>query len=782
MPTMVRLGPSSRNSKVRVEGMEPEGRRSRNATGATLDDGRDRPGRPFASESGGGGAGGSRRSGSGWPQVPAPTLHVALAALPLLAFVPVLYYSLTTPLGLIDDYRELQSVELLDDPRLFLEWCRRTFLDPRIFMYRPFFDLYSAFTAKIFGAEPWLHHLARWVVHFAAVFLFAAAFLRFSRRERADERSPSPSPAEGWPLLPLALLVHLWIFYPNVPAARLMVMEVQSVFFLGLCGWTFACLLRPAATAAATGSRLGRQTPRAYGLFLLAVLGLSLSKETNVAPLLWILIAYGAFLAAEPGSPIGKLARGAPLALIFGFTLSRVHAASQHHEIVDVERFAANLQFMLRDLFLLDTSVLLAAAFVILSAALLLVVAARLFLFRRLPRAERRELLFVLFLLGQFFSLYFVLALSPVMAPRYRYILVPCFATLLAFGARFTLVSLAGLSAALRRAAAAALAAFVCFFILVNYHNFLFQTVVQNSLRRTESDLIGTVNRLLDGDQRVQIRKKESPLVPFVELIDSLGRYYRDFQPRFLGRRHLKAYAGTDADFPYWQPASFARRRTDAMHAESPPLETDQPRWVVSLYGSTDLTLASPSQNGGLRVVDMYGDPRFVNAPTVTFVPRLDDYRLLSWAGTVSGFLQGEAPRAVRDYGVQEPGDKSRYGWVVYHAPYDVDEWMAGLLSRIIARAGEPEVRSHWDVYVEEFRGTRLAYLVKEACGPADTEADFFVNVEDAHGARHVAFSFGFWGVAAGTRCVAAVELPETAVNSLEVGQYDVWRSSVAFR
>ncbi len=731
--------------------MEPEGRRSRNATGATLDDGRDRP---FASESGAGGGGGSPRSTSGWPRVPASTLRAALAALPLLAFAPALYYSLTTPLGLIDDYRELLFVEILDGPRQFLGWSHRNFLEPRPFRYKPLIELNHAVTALIFGAEPWLHHLFRWVLHFVSVLLFAAAFLRFC-----------PAPPTGVrTLLPLALLVHVWVFYPNVPAARLGPMEVPSVFFLGLCSWMFACLLRPAAAAARTGSLFVRQTPRAYGLFLLAVLGLSLSKETNVAPLLWILIAYGAFLAAEPGSSIGKLARGAPITLIFGFTLSRVSAASQYHETVGFDRFAANLQFILQDLFLLDTSVLLAAAFVILSAALLLGVAAGLFPFRRLPRADRRELLFVLFLLGQFFSLYFMLALSPVMAPRYRYVLVPCFATLLAFGARFILVSLAGPAAALRRAAAGALAAFVCFFILVNYHNFLFQTVVQHSLRRAESDLIAMVNRLLDGDQRVQIRRQESPLYSHVEVIDVLDIYYRDFQPRFLGTKHLKTYAGTDA-----------------MHAESPPLEADQPRWVVSLYGSAGLTPPSPRPNGGLRVVDLYGDPRFVNAATVTVVPMLDDYRLLSRTGTVSGFFQKGAPRVVRDYGVQAPGDKSRYGWVVYHAPYDVDEWMAGILSRIIARAGEPEVRSHWDVYVEEFRGTRLAFLVREACGPADTEADFFVNVEDAWGARYVAFSFGFWGVAAGTWCVAAVELPEAAVDSLTVGQYDVWRETVAF-
>lgn len=739
-------------------------------TGATLDDERDRP---FASEPRAGGAGGSRRPGPAWLQVPASTLQAAIAALPLLAFVPVLYYSLTTPLGLIDDYRELLFVELLDGPRQFLEWCRRNFLEPGIFRYRPFFELYFAFTTKIFGAEPWLHHLARWVVHFAAVFLFAAAFLHVVRGSGRTGVPRLPAPAGVGPLLPLALLVHLWIFFPNVPAARLAPPEVQSVFFLGLCNWTFACLLRPAAPAVHAGSRFGRQTPGAYGLFLLAVLGLSLSKETNLAPLLWILIAYGAFLAVEPGSSSGKLARGAPLALIFGFMFSRVHAASRYHETVGFDGFAANLLFILRNLFLLDTSVLLAAAFVILSAASLLSVAARLFMFRRLPRAARGELLFVLFLLGQFFSLYFMVALSPVVAPRYWYAIVPSFAALLAFGARFILVSLAGRPAALRRAAAAALAAFVGFFILVNYHNFLFQTAVQHSLRRAESSLIATVTRLLDGDQRVQIRQQEisrfsQEIFRFshVEVIDLLGRYYRDFQPRFLGRKHLKAYAGTDA-----------------MHAESPPLEADQPRWVVSVYGSAGLTPPRPWHDGGLRVVDLYGDPRFVDADAVTIVPRLDDYRILSWAGTVSGFLQRGAPRVTQDYGVQAPGDKSRYGWVVYHAPYDVDEWMAGVLSRIVARAGEPAARSRWDVYVEEFRRPRLAYLVREACEPADTEAVFFVDTATAaHGDVHVAFSFGFWGAAAGGRCVAAVELPEHMVDSLEVGQYDVWRASVAFR
>ena len=707
-------------------------------------------------------AGASRRPGAVLPYVPAPALRVVAAAAPLLAFVPVLYYSLTTPFALIDDYLHWRYVEIFDGPDAFLQWCRRNFLEPGLrnlqgpgSRYRPFWEFYNAVTWKVFGPEPWLHHLSRWVFHFGAVLLFAAAFLRFSGREADENRSGRSTAGGVRPLLPLALLVHLWIFFPNVPAARLGPQEVLSVFFLGLCNYAFALMLRPLP---------GRSTRPAYGLFLAAGLGLSLSKEPNVAPLLWMSIAHWGLLAAEPASWSSRAARGAPLALVSFFTLYRAHAASSSHpygSIPGAGQFADNLGFILRELFLRDTSFVLAGFFVLLSATLLLAVAARLAAFGRLSRTARGELLFVLFLLGQFFSTYFILAGLPAVAPRYWYVLVPCFTTLLAFGARY---ALAFLAACPRRslAAARALAAFVLFFILVNYHNFLFQTIVQHSLRRAEADLIATVTRLLDGDQRVQILKKESPAIPFLEMVVLFERYYREFQPRFHDRRHLKMYAGADP-----------------LHADSPRLESDQPRWVVSLYG--DAGQGPLSWSGGFRVVDLYGDSRFVNASMVTVVPKdVNEYRLLSWAGTVSRFLQWGGPRVVRDAGVLVPGDKQRYGWVVWHAPYDAGDW---ILPRIVARAGEPVVRSHWDVHVEE--SARLAYLVKDACEPADTEADFFVETLETDAAEHgfhdVAFSFGYWGVAAGGRCVAAVELPEHGIEGMTVGQHGVWSEVVAF-
>lgn len=702
-------------------------------------------------------------------------MQAALAALPLLAFVPVLYYSLTTPFGLIDDYREWQWIELLDSPRQFLEWCRQAFLEPVIHRYRPFVELAHAVTWKIFGAQPVLHHLGRWALHFGAVILFAAAFLHVVRGERPDGRSPAaPAPAVVGPLLlPLALLVHLWIFFPNVPAARLGPAEVYSVFFLGLCNWTFAVMLR-SVMAARAGSGPDRSARRAYGLFLLGALGLSLSKETNVAPLLWILVAHGALLAAEPASRSSRLARGQPLVLIFFVTLSRVYAASRYHEsTLGGDGFAANLLLILRELFLLETSFALAASLAILSAAALLAAAVRLFRFRRFSPTARGEVLFVLFLLGQFFSLYFMVALSPVVVPRYWYVLVPLLTTLLAFGARFILSSLAGLPAALSRAAACALAVFVCFFIAGNYHNFLYQTVVQHSLRRAESDLLATVTRLLRAGQRVSIRRKENTMMQHMEMIDLLVRHYRDWLPRFHGRKYVNVYSNTEG----------------LQADDSPLLESDQARWVVSVYGTGGLGPPWPSDSlsGDLRVVDLYAEPPFVEAGMVTIVPTLD-YRLLSRAGTVSGFLQRGAPRVIIDPGVHSPGSMLNYGWVVHRAPYGEDEWMDRVLSPIIERAGEPVVRSHWDVYVERSdaeRPTRRAYLVKEACTLADTEAFIYVGAYWGKRGEHrsyIYFNFWHWGVEAGGRCAAAVELPEHAIGRLELGQYGAWWEVVPFR
>ncbi len=97
---------------------------------------------------------------------------------------------------------------------------------------------------------------------------------------------------------------------------------------------------------------------------------------------------------------------------------------------------------------------------------------------------------------------------------------------------------------------------------------------------------------------------------------------------------------------------------------------------------------------------------------------------------------------------------------------------------RLIA-AGEPVIRSTFDVYLSE---DTLVY-VKEPCAPADTEAKFFlhlypVNVKDlpghrrGHGFDNLDFPFDRRGAISGERCVATVALPEYDISEISTGQF----------
>ncbi len=97
---------------------------------------------------------------------------------------------------------------------------------------------------------------------------------------------------------------------------------------------------------------------------------------------------------------------------------------------------------------------------------------------------------------------------------------------------------------------------------------------------------------------------------------------------------------------------------------------------------------------------------------------------------------------------------------------------------RLIA-AGEPVIRSGFDVYLSE---DTLVY-VKEPCAPADTEATFFlhlypVDVNDLpdnrkqYGFDNLDFRFANLGLTSGERCVATVDLPEYDISEIKTGQY----------
>ena len=65
-----------------------------------------------------------------------------------------------------------------------------------------------------------------------------------------------------------------------------------------------------------------------YPMFYLAYLGLSWSKEINIASMLWILIFYYGLLLR--GVNWGKIIGGVPLIIIFIYTVDKIYIASHN--------------------------------------------------------------------------------------------------------------------------------------------------------------------------------------------------------------------------------------------------------------------------------------------------------------------------------------------------------------------------------------------------------------------------------------------------------------------
>ena len=514
-------------------------------------------------------------------------------AVPVVLFLPTLYYSLTTPFGLIDDMFLSRYATFFSSAA---EPLAERLLPPD--RYRPFWDFYNGVTWTVFGPVPWLHHLARWLTVAGAVFAFTAAFSAFPSAAPAG-----PGAASAFlRLLPRALLVWLWVFFPNQPAARLGPQEVNTVFFMGLCTWMTARLLvrrdRDGGEEKLGSARL------THGLFVLGFFGLVWSKETNLGVALWMLIFHCAPLLR--GMDRWRIASGLAVTAVFAHTARAVSRLldGQGYGTAPVTPtlFMDNAGWIAAGLFQVATSPVVAAGLVVLSALLPVFVAARAGLRMRFSS----ELLFVVFLLGQFASLYLSICTSWVQTPRYWYSLVPVFTALLAFSAKFLLEFLAQPARAAARPAprllraqlpaACALAGFVVFFIGCNYSNALYQIVVQHRARHIEKALLAEVTRLLDRGAHVRVLNFDR----LDEPTKSIVGYYSDFLPRFHGR------------------------------------EDD----IYDLH---------------IRVGRPVEGPRYGVTHTGDLPPShelADDYRLLSYARDAAAFLQRGGPYWTQDWGV----------------------------------------------------------------------------------------------------------------------------------
>ena len=657
---------------------------------------------------------------------------IVFVAIPVLLYLPVLYYSLDsvyTPFAVIDDYIEWPRLRIFDE---FYKWLSTEFLGydwDLPLRYRPFWEFYTAATWKVFGAVPWLHHLARWATHFAAIAVFAAAFLPFHPRNR-EGNVDSGASRQLIRLLPLAALVYIWAFFPNQPAARLSAPEVQTVFFLALCVWMIALtLLRQRKPQ----SR--RSTLLIYAVFCLSFCGIAWSKETNIAPALWLLISYYALLAIDAmrrqtDSPtcavralktisLWKALGGLPLIAVFLHALVKVYVISQEADYgtapLTQELLISNAAWIAEGLFQVQTSPIITVGFALLSTALLLSVAVNI--------AKRRfsdELIFTLFLLGLFATLYLIVCTSWTQALRYWHIIIPVFAALLAFSIKSILECAAQLnsiriSTHLRNLAAYALTAFIAFFVCCNYYNFLYQTALQNMSLHNEGNFVDEMTRLLDQDRYIQVSD-----INLGHIYTPL--YFNEFLPYFYGKEYTV--------------------RTE------PPQDAGQPHYIARRF------------------------------KTVDRLPELEEnYRPLTYAYRVADLLQQGIPYSARDAG------KGIILWQIYDSEFNRIWWNGETLDvpQLIADAGNPIIQSHFDVYLN----SRWLIYTNNQCAAANIDNTFFLGVfpvdnanlseeRKPYGFDNLYFTFSDYGFNGGERCFAIRRLPEYPIKLIHTGQYIV--------
>ena len=665
------------------------------------------------------GGGGIARIGAAlvWPGL--------LFAIPVLLFLPALYYSLNTPFDLIDDYSDWRRIRLYDDASAFFGGLRQQFADDGLSRFRPFYEFYVGATWKIFGPLPWLHHLSRWVWHLAALFVFAAALLRFAPSKPTDNAASGIRDAGGTirrmagrlaALLPLAFLLYIWFFFPNSPAARVSPQEVYSVFFLGLCTWMAAVAL-----TAEPGRLSSRQSLLLYGVFSLGYAGLVFTKEINIGVAGWLLLAYLGYAryADRTGRAAGgKLLLGAvPLLVLFLLSLSRIGAAAGrsgagYGTSLDGPLLQANLAEIIAGLFQTETSLLITAVFGLLAAVLLLSLAGQ-----GVKRRWNSETAFTLLLLGQFAAMLLLLVMSWGVSMRYWYILLPVFAMLLALGVKHLLRWCAAGRPGLRNAIVAGLGAFLVFFVAANYYNFLWQTLIQHSSRHADAQFLARATGLLQSGEYVQIHATG-------DLNRIIRLYYDEYLPWFRGEEY-------------------------AIYRE-PPDDAARPYYLAAL------------------------ERHPLPLPAHTAIAHSDDYAGLSAARRVAGWLQGGAPHRSRDLGVYAPGE---YRWNIYRLPYNLDAYAA----RLPQEYGQPAAQGGgWLVYrLEDW----IAY-VKAPCGDADIVEPFFLHFIAQSAAdlpaanRELGFAgrdFHFtapYDFRTDATCIAVRRLPEYPVSRLRTGQY----------
>ena len=649
-----------------------------------------------------------------WSPAAKTLLTTAVVAAPLLLLLaPAIHYALDTPIGLLERQPTFgYSFNRLED---FVALLHRMVVGGE-HRYRPFFSFWNGLQWKVFGEVAWLHHLVRWLMLFGAVALFMAAFRRVANAG-ATLAGASRVPR----LLPMALLAYVWLLFPtSITTVRIECVELYTMFFLGVCNFAAALML--------TASRDERRWDAAgrHALLLLGFLGLVGSKEVNVAPALWLVLCYMAFVVVR-GVSRQRLLVGLALAFTLAFAVYRVGEAlavaersGAYYASIQpsLDGLAGNLVAILEGLFLWQTSPLVSALLALAPLGLLVALGRR----ALRQRGFNGELAFIVLLFGEWVSMALVLSAQYGITLRYWSILVPCLAMLVAFAAKFALAAVQG-HRALAGGVAAGCVAFLALFVSVNYYNFLSQVVIHHSERNLDDRLLARVAELLDAGEYLQARRGDWVFEQVGSSINSHWNYQE-----------------------HWPNSPYGN---DSLHIE-PPENPRQPYYIL----------------------DALGRPGLVSLRPDTALVARRNYDVLHLPRRVATLMQDGTPHVDIDHGFHELGD---YRWAIHAVPHNMGEH----LQKVVAAAGERIGDDLFQVYRD---GAKLTY-VRRQCEAVDTADWFFLHIHPAdrndlpprrkpHGFQNEDFPFADWGVKEGSLCVAVRTLPTYPITQILTGQY----------
>jgi len=545
----------------------------------------------------------------------------------ILLQIPAVNFALHTPFALIDDYRESLFIINFSSWHNFIQREKNaitTFTTPR---FRPMQNVFRLGNYGILGNNPRLHHILMLLMKVAIAF-FSCKCLRLIFRGKPAFRAS------------IAVFLSLFLFYPNNPEARLCVPELYLVLFFSI--HIFFMYRMFYSRNKGTVSFLLN-----YIFLLLSYILFMWSKETSIT-FGFVSICFLLIFARSWKHFVLIV----PFAVVFAHLTAKIisikNMAGYGTAPITIDLILKNALFYRKTVFLWNTSIWIAFFLVAGVLTLIFLTVRKLWIIRQrginsVPEAIRHNprVAFALLLLANFVGCFGFTFLFWIKVLRYAYPAGYLLLMLVAVSSGWiaevyyrkagskTIISGGKRSWSIRLCGVIIFV--ICsYYVLVNYHNFLAQYVVQHVVRSNEKRLLDKTYQLLKKGKRVCV-------IGEGESFNNLTNYFRNFLPYYHGTRRFEIMRVTREKFD-------RRIRKEESNLRSKDL------YFIALLLRNE-------------------QPILPNAIAKFDPKRFDELWFpMPWAERISAWLQGRnKPYYQKDAGCSHK-DRPRY-WEIYENP-----------------------------------------------------------------------------------------------------------------